>query len=113
MCHRGKRSGNHVKEGKTCSNYRKIGHFARDCIEPKKVLSNFFSHSLCYVLSQVLIAHSLLEWIVDTGATDHVARDKVRFMEYHRISVGSQNMIMGNGTSVEVLCIGTYKLQLH
>ena len=51
MHHRGKRSGNHVKVGKTCFNYGKIGHFTDDCTELNKVLSNYFSRFLCYVSS--------------------------------------------------------------
>jgi hypothetical protein len=69
---------------------------------------------VCYVASsQVLIAYSILDWIVDTGATDHVARDRVRFVEYRRVSASSRWMRMGNKSRVEVLGIGTYKLQLR
>ena len=35
------------------------------------------------------------------------------FMEYRQILVGSRNMKLGNETSVEVLGIGTYKLELQ
>ena len=76
-----------------------------DYTKSKKVSPNYFSCSLCYVSLQVLIAHSLLEWIVDTKATDYIPRERKRvgFMEYRRVSIGSQKLIMGNGTSVEVL----------
>ena len=69
---------------------------------------------MCYVASsqQVLIAYSILDWIVDIGATDHVARDRVRFIEYRRVLASSRWMRMGNKSRVEVLGIGTYKLQL-
>ena len=66
---------------------------------------------MCYVASsQVLIAYSILDWIVDTGATDHVARDRVGFVEYRQVPVGSRWMRMGYESRVEVLRIGTYKL---
>ena len=95
-------------------NYRVVGHFAHDCTEPKKVLFDPSSLIVCYVASsQVLIAYSILDWIVDTGATDHVARDRVGFVEYRRVPIGSRWMRMGNESRVEVLGIGTYKLQLH
>ena len=110
---RGKHNRNHVKASKACFNYGKIGHFTDDCTELNKVLSNYFSRFLCYVSSQVLISHSLFEWIVGTRATDYVARNRIGFVEYRRVSVGNQKMITGNGTSVEVLGIGTYKLQLR
>ena len=51
-------------------------------------------------------------WTVDLAATEHVARDRVGFMEYRRIPVGSRDIKVGNGASVEVLGIGTYKLEL-
>ena len=69
---------------------------------------------MCYVASsQVLIAYSILDWIVDTRATDHVARDRVRFVEYYRVPTGSRWMRMRNESRVEVFGIGTYKLQLR
>jgi hypothetical protein len=33
-------------------------------------------------------------------------------VEYHRVPVGSRDIKVGNGASVEVLGIGTYKLDL-
>uniref|UniRef100_A0A2N9HS45 Integrase catalytic domain-containing protein n=1 Tax=Fagus sylvatica TaxID=28930 RepID=A0A2N9HS45_FAGSY len=49
----------------------------------------------------------------NTGATDHVARDRVGFVEYCRVPAGNRWMRMGNESRVEVLGIGTYKLQLR
>uniref|UniRef100_A0A2N9GDW0 Reverse transcriptase Ty1/copia-type domain-containing protein n=1 Tax=Fagus sylvatica TaxID=28930 RepID=A0A2N9GDW0_FAGSY len=49
----------------------------------------------------------------NTGATDHVAKDRVEFVEYRRVPTDSRWMRMGNESRVEVLGIGTYKLQLH
>ena len=52
-------------------------------------------------------------WTVDLVATEHVARDRVGFVEYRRIPVGCRDIKVGNGASVEVLGIGTYKLELQ
>ena len=52
-------------------------------------------------------------WTVDSVATEHVARDRVGFVENRRIPVGSKDIKVGNGASVEVLGIGTYKLELR
>jgi hypothetical protein len=60
-----------------------------------------------------MIAHSTPMWTVDSAATDHVVRDRVGFVEFHRIPIGSKNITVGNGASVEVLGIGTYKLDLQ
>jgi hypothetical protein len=69
---------------------------------------------VCYVASsQVLIAYFIFDWIVDVGATDHVARYRVGFVEYRRVPAGSRWMRMRNESKVEVLGIGTYKLQLR
>jgi hypothetical protein len=110
---RGKRGGRKQAE-QACFNCGVVGHFARDCTKPKKILFDPFSCTVCYVASsQVLIAYSILDRIVDTGEIDHVARDRVGFVEYRRVPAGNRWMRMGNESRVEVLGIGTYKLQLH
>lgn len=73
----------------------KNGHFACDCIKPKKV---FVAHTLThrYVCSYALVANSTLECIIDTGANKHVVRDKVGFVDYHQLSKGIQFVDFGN-----------------
>jgi hypothetical protein len=46
-------------------------------------------------------------------AIDHVVRDRVGFVEFRRIPIESRNITIGNEASVEVLGIGTYKLDLR
>ena len=66
---RGKKRGtNKVK----CFNCQKKGYFAHDCTKPKKV-TNSLTFSNIRVCSHVLVARSRPDWIVDTGATKHVA----------------------------------------
>ena len=110
---RGKRGGRKQAE-QACFNCGVVGHFTHDCTKPKKILFDPFSCTVCYVASsQVLIAYSILDRIVDTGAIDHGARDRVGFVEYRRVPAGNRWMRMGNESRVEVLGIGTYKLQLR
>ena len=42
-------------------------------------------------------------WTVDSVAIEHVVRDRVGFVEYHRIPVENRDIKVGNGASVEVL----------
>ena len=76
---RGKHSGK--GENGKCFNCNKEGHFARDSTKPRKVLPNFNSSEI-FVSTHVMVAHSYPYWIVDSGATEHITRDRVEFVEY-------------------------------
>jgi hypothetical protein len=102
-CKRGKRIGKKDKSKLLCFNCKKEGHFDHECTKPKKVLFDF-SHYV-YVSTHVLVAHSSPMWTVDSAATEHVAQDWVGFVEYRQIPIGSRDIKVGNGASVEVLGI--------
>ena len=67
---------------------------------------NHNSPSNIYVSSCLMLAETVPFWTVDSTATDHVARDRTSFMEFHRISKGSRCIYMGNNASAVVLGIG-------
>ncbi|KAK0588887.1 hypothetical protein LWI29_006625 [Acer saccharum] len=61
----------------------------------------------------VLLTESRPLWTVDSGAIDHVARDRATFVEYRRISQGTRWIYVGNSSRVKVKGIGTCKLMMH
>jgi len=60
-----------------------------------------------------MLAESVPFWTIDSGATNHIARDRTAFVEFHRIPKGSRYINMGNNASAAVLGIGTCKLDLR
>ena len=94
-----------------CFNCNKYGHFARSCTEQK--VTCFGNTSELCVSSCVFLTESNPLWIVDSGATYHIAKDRGAFVEYRRIPHGTKWIYVGNNTRVEVKGIGTCKLVLE
>ena len=103
-----------------CYHCNKLGHFAHDCTEPKKVSLSLDLSSIyvCYpssifVCSHVFVAKFISDWIIDIGATRHVAQDRVGFVDYRKILTGTHVVYMGNESYEEVLGVGSYQLHLR
>ena len=93
-----------------CFKCFKLGHFARKCTEAK--VPSFYTSYMCVSSSMFLVESDPL-WIVDSGATDHIARDREAFEDFRRISSGTKWIFVGNNSKVEVKGIGTCKIDLH
>ena len=81
-----------------CYNYGNKGHFARDCKETKKVNDLFIVVNTINVASSVLLTESYSLWTVDSGATNHVAKDRSAFVEFRRIPHKTKWIYVGNNS---------------
>ena len=93
-----------------CYNCGKKGCFARDCKELKKVNKLSLVVSAINVVSFMLLIESYPLWTVDSGATDHKAKDRSAFVEFRQILKGTKWIYVGNNYRVEVKGISTCKL---
>ena len=66
-----------------CDNCGKKGYFACECIKPKKV-SIFNNSAITYVCTHIFVAHTIPGWIVDSGATKHISKDRVVCVDYKK-----------------------------
>ena len=65
-----------------CYNCGNKEYFACDCKEPKKVNDIFTVVNTINVASSVLLTKSYPLWTIDSGATDHVVKDRSAFVEF-------------------------------
>jgi hypothetical protein len=88
-------------------------HYTRECNEPCKVhiIENISYFS--YIFSSSFMLDSYLLWTVDSGATNHVAKDHDLFVDFRRIPQGSKWLYVRNNSRVLVKGIDTCKLDMR
>ena len=90
-----------------CCDFGKNGHFARDCgYRLRYIFSLKIMNYVC--VSMYLSLSLLVNGFVSTGVTKHTVQEKVGFMEFHRYSMGSQTIILGNNSEKYLLGVATY-----
>ena len=89
-------------KNKNCFNCDKLGHFTRDCTK-SKVMFDHNSPSNIYVSSCLMLAETVPFFIVNSIATDHIARDRTSFVKFCQISKWSRCIYMGNNASTTML----------
>ena len=94
-----------------CFNCGYKGHFAKDCKGPPKV-HTYPSTSIVHVVSCTLLTECNSLWIVDSGATDHIAQDRSWFVAYRKLSKGAKHISVGNDARLEVEGIGTCRIPI-
>jgi len=62
-------------------NRNQIGHYAYDCTDPKKVI--YYAHMNDFnVASSIFLSETNPMWIVVSGVTYNIARDRETFMHF-------------------------------
>jgi len=76
-------------------NCNQMGHYACDCTKYKKML--YYAHASDFnVAGFFFLFETNPIWIIDSGATDHIARDREAFLDFQCVPWGLMWIHMGN-----------------
>lgn len=88
----------------------KIGHYKAQCrfkgLKDNKKMSNAF-----IVSDSVHKKYEESKWLVDSGASEHMCRDRSLFSSFQ--SMSQKSVIVGNGAAISVLGCGQTAVQVH
>lgn len=66
-----------------------------------------------FVCSESLFTTSLSNsWVVDSGSTSHIARDRNSFCSFKPVQKGTRYIYLGTTSKANILGIGDYNLKL-
>jgi len=102
----------HKSNEKLCFYCKKPGHFVRNCLKKKsdekeKTNQAYEDHEQMFVAALSANDHTTYDWIVDSGATQHMTLEQEWFTTYDRIS--PRRVFMGNDTVLEAIGKGRIK----
>ena len=69
--------------------------------------------SEAFVSSSLFLTEFNPLWVVDSGATDHMTKDRRTFIVFRWVPNGERWIYVGNNARISVKGIGTCKLVLH
>uniref|UniRef100_A0A2A4JP38 CCHC-type domain-containing protein n=1 Tax=Heliothis virescens TaxID=7102 RepID=A0A2A4JP38_HELVI len=101
------RSDTREKPWKKCYYCRKSGHTKSECWFRKDKDNNAGN---AFVV-QSNEHYKQLQWLVDTGASQHMCRDRDLFATYYPLT--NKSVIIGNGQAISAHGIGRVALQVH
>ena len=105
-------AGNQVPNGTKCYHCGKGGHWKRDCYKRKAEEANGSGNGRNREFTFLAEdAESLpgSNWIIDSGASQHLSRDRTKFLTYKTVSQ-SQAITIANGTKIEAYGIGDLEI---
>jgi len=99
-----------------CFYCKKPGHFVRNCLKKKndekeKVNQASEDHEQMFIATLSANDHTTYDWIVDSGATQHMTFEQEWFTTYERIS--PMRVFMGDDTVLEAIGKGSIKATMQ
>jgi hypothetical protein len=106
----------HKSNEKLCFYCKKLGHLVRNCLKKKndekeKANQACEDHKQMFVVALSANDHITYDWIVDSGATQHMTFEQEWFTTYERIS--PRRVFMGDDTILEAISTGNIKATMQ